>query len=209
MTQLYRPTLHQIHALHWHHAGQEATFACIASGLEHVARALAPEAVESLRAQLAPERRPPLHPRDARYPLVRSPALYPAPGHAPLRAAFLAYQYGTALLLHFIWHWDGEGGVATFQALHPWLWGLRTSEVLETSEVCRTWLASDLGEGLLLTAALLDPAANGSALAHAIVAPFGQPETPLTRIPLNGAALYVHLQVPLHPVPWPVGSSYR
>jgi hypothetical protein len=189
---LYRPTLHQIHALHWHHAGLEAAFACVADGLEHVARVVAPEAAQALRRQLGLARRHGLHPRDARYPLVRSADLYPVPEHTPLRAAFFAYQDGTALLLHFMWHWDGDGDVKTFQALRTWLWSPAGQEV-----------RGDLGEGLLLTAALQEPATDDEALAREMLAPFEGLEGSLTRLPLNGATLYVHLRAPLHPTRWP------
>jgi hypothetical protein len=201
LTQLYRPTLHQIHVLHGPQAGQEVIFTCIADGLAHVARALAPEAAQALRVQLAPERRPRLHSWDARYPLVRSTDLYPVPGHERLRAAFFADQDGTAIVLHFIWHWDGEGDGETFQALRQRLWVPRPIQ-----EGTQDRLPGDLGDGLLLTAVLtdsLDPAENGSSLACEIVVPFERLETPLTRLPLNGATLYAPLQAPLRPATWP------
>jgi len=191
-TRLYRPTLHQIYALHWHHAGLEEAFACVGEGLQHVGHAIEAPAAQELQAQLEAARRRGLHPRDARAPLVRSDALYPVPGEAPLRAAFLAYQDGTALLIHLIWHWDGEGDETTFRQLCTRRWDPQCQGA-----------PGELGEGWLLTAALQEPVADELALARKILSSVVEEVGTLTRLPLTGAALYVPARRPLYPAPWP------
>jgi len=119
MIRLYRPTVHQLVILDWEVLGWTEALRVCGAVLESLSAFLGEPAVEVLRAQLAQARRqvPAL---DARYPVVRGGGLQPVIGDEPLRLGYWAYQEGTALLLHTLCLWDGEGDAGLFgQRLCP------------------------------------------------------------------------------------------
>ncbi len=186
MPSLYRPTVHHLGILP--DAEQDEAFTRVEEALAHLARWLPRELPAALHPQVAAARRRGPVPRDARLAFVHSTALYPVPGHEPLRVAFFAYREGLSLILHFIWHWDGEGNADTFRRLSTFLW--RPSH-------------GHLAEGLLLTAVLDDPKAERDMLARELLAALGVEETALAQVPLMGATLHVPRRRPLTPAAYP------
>ncbi|MGE3536888.1 MAG: hypothetical protein AB7N91_05540 [Candidatus Tectimicrobiota bacterium] len=191
---LYRPTLHQIRVCERDQSEPQLLLRIVREAVEHVARALAPEAAEPLRRQVAPERPLRLPPRESRYPIVRT-GLHDVPGHEPLKAALLAYQEGTSLLLHFIWHWDGEADAATVSQLLPRRWpGLAEPP------------PNDRGESLLLSAVSVDEKASDILPARSLFASLTPAEAttiPLQALELDGATLYVQQWLLPGQTPWP------
>ena len=192
---LYRPTLHQIRVFDREQVDSQMLLTVVRDAVEHIAHILAPEDAEALRSQVAPDR--PLHlpPRQARYPLVRSTALYPVPGRTPLKAALLAYQEGTSLLLHCTWHWDGEGNAETVRLFLTQRWP--GGAALQSH---------DRGESLLLTAVPTDGKACEASYARPLFAHLVPPEAaaiPLQDLVLDGATLYVQQWLLPRQAPWP------
>jgi hypothetical protein len=176
-------------------AGTQILLAAVRAAVEHVASVLAPEAAAALRDQVAPSRQLILPPREARYPLVRSTTLYPVPSQSLLCAALFAYQEGTSLLLHFIWHWDGEGDVETVHHLLTQRWSGLPEGVM-----------GDWGESLLLTAIPLAGKECGATHATALfnlIAPQEPEQVPLTPLPLGHATLYVQERLLPRQARWP------
>ncbi len=189
MSSLYRPTIHQIHVLPA--AGETACFAWTEAALNHLARWVSAEEVQPLRDQLAAARERGQPERDARVALVRSHALYPVPDDSPLCAALFAYWEGASLILHFIWHWDGDGDASIFAALREFLWQPPSD------------LTEHAGEGLLLTAALKEEVDDRAALAEALLKELSQRSTALAALTLRGATLHVPRRRSLTPAAYP------
>jgi hypothetical protein len=191
---LYRPTLHQVRVFNLDPVDPPVMLAVLRTAVEHVAQVLAPEAATALRDQVAPSRQLSLQPRDVRYPLVRSTSLYPVLNQAPLHAALLAYQDGSSLLLHCIWHWDGEGDEETIRRLLTRRWSGPSEGV-----------TGDRGESLLLTTVPLAGKECGSTHAAALFGLIAPPtEMPLLPLTLDGATLYVQQwQLPELQARWP------
>ncbi len=188
MPSLYRPTVHQIQVIP--ETGENAV-ARVEAALDHLARWIPTEEVAHLRNQLAAACIQEQPARDARIALVRSRALYPVPDHFPLRVAFFAYREGVSLILHFIWHWDGDGDEGTFAILRDFLWRPPPD------------LAEHAGEGLLLTAALKEEVDDRAIVAEALLSTLGQRPTALALLTLRGATLHVPRRRPLTPATYP------
>ncbi len=188
MVALYRPTVHQIHVLP---TAGEHTFAGAEAALADLARWVPAEDVTPLRDQLAAAREREQPARDARVALVRSPDLYPVPGHSPLRTALFAYREGVSLILHLIWHWDGDGDEHTFATLRDFLWQPPSD------------LGEHAGEGLLLTAALKEAVNDRATVAEALLGELNQRPTALAALTLRGATLHVPRRRPLTPAAYP------
>ncbi len=192
---LYRPTLHQIRVFDRDQVTGQDLLAVVRAAVEHVSSALAPADADILRSQVAPSRALTLPPRVARYPIVRSPALCDVPGHTPLKAALLAYQEGTSLLVHGIWHWDGLGDEATVRQLLTRRWPTLAKPQ-----------PNDRGESLLVTAVAVDDKACDAALGPALMAHLIPPQAapiPVRSLRLHGATLYVPEWLLPQQTPWP------
>jgi hypothetical protein len=193
MTNLYRPTFHQIFALRWREAGWDCARTCVQQAVEHVV-ALAPAAAADLSTELTnqtPEPAPVVERSDLRYPLVRSTGLYPVPRRPPLFVAFYAYRDGTTLLLHLIWYFDGDAQATTFAEMQRLRWTGPGPDV-----------AGALGEGVLLSAVPMDGTAQAVELAAEMLASFGSPEALLVALPLNDATLCLRRWDPPRREPW-------
>ena len=163
--------------------------------VEHVAHHLAPEDADALRIQVAPNRTLRLPPREARYPIVRSTALYPVPDHTPLKTAVLAYQEGISVVLHCTWHWDGEGDDETMRHLLTRHW---PGAALLPSHDC--------GESLLCTAVPAEGKACEFSQARSLLAHLQPPDAtaiPVQPLALDGATLYVQQWLLPQQTSWP------
>ncbi len=164
VTDLYRPTLHQIRAFQWREMGRDAALTCVRDALTHVTAHLEQSDKEALLKDLERHQEvdsPVLTERDLRYPVVQSTTFYPVPASPPIRVAFYAYQHGNALLLHAIWLYDADGTIDTFKQLSRYMWEGHPQAV-----------PGNLGQGLLLTAVVSDYAAHHVRLAKGVLAPF-------------------------------------
>jgi hypothetical protein len=195
MRFLDRLTLHQLWVLDWPSSEPAALRAAVCAALEEFAQPLQPAAAQELRQQLAADRPLPLHARDIRFPLVQSSQLYPFADEPALTAAFFAYQDGSSLLLHLLWHRTDERDQTALTQLvrHYWSGPARRGVTV-------------VGESRLLTAVPMPESSTPDhewvqqLLAAICSAPL---KAPLAHAALGAATFYAPQWMPHEPSAWP------